>query len=101
MKTNIWGPFKNRKIFCSCSEQNHNCFIFFNSSLTTCPDVTEGYIIYILCVGQLVPVTEQPVSRVDTACVILPSSIMHANHFRPISCAQFPWQQLYESTERS
>lgn len=96
MKTNIWGPFKNGKIFCSCSEQNHNCFVFFNSSLTT-----EGYIIYILYVGQLVPVTEQPVSRVDTACVILPSSIMHANHFRPISCAQFPWQQLYESTERS
>lgn len=29
------------------------------------------------------------------------SSIMHVNHFRPISCAQFPWQQLYESAEWS
>lgn len=31
----------------------------------------------------------------------LHSPIMHANHFRPISCAQFPWQRLHESTERS
>lgn len=62
------GSCFDRKIFSSCSEQN-NIFIFF---LATCPDVSEGYVIYF-------PVTEQPLSRADTVC-------MRVSHCTPQSC---------------